>query len=225
MASLSPYAALGMEENVTTLRLRTLRRCGALLTLAVVSTVDQAFAVPDNEFARCAATEGDLARLSCFDSLGEAYGLNGPQAQPTAAAATGSWVVKDELNPIDDSRKVTLSLVAESGQSKWGRQVVLIARCSSSRTEAFIAWNDYLGREANVLYRMGSEKAVTERWGLSTDSKATFARDPIRLLTAMLGTSKFLAQVTPYNDSPVTAIFDTTGLDNAIVPLREACEW
>jgi type VI secretion system protein VasI len=34
-----------------------------------------------------------------------------------------------------------------------------------------------------------------------------------------------VAQITPYNESPVTAIFDTSGLENAIKPLRETCNW
>ena len=41
----------------------------------------------------------------------------------------------------------------------------------------------------------------------------------------MLTSTKLVAQVTPYNESPVTAIFNTAGLENAIKPLREICSW
>ncbi|WP_257025488.1 type VI secretion protein [Pseudoalteromonas sp. MIP2626] len=41
----------------------------------------------------------------------------------------------------------------------------------------------------------------------------------------MLTSDKLVAQVTPYNESPATAIFNTTGLKNAIKPLRETCNW
>jgi type VI secretion system protein VasI len=41
----------------------------------------------------------------------------------------------------------------------------------------------------------------------------------------MLGADKFIAQTTPYNENPVTAIFETRGLRNALVPLADTCDW
>jgi type VI secretion system protein VasI len=60
---------------------------------------------------------------------------------------------------------------------------------------------------------------------MSTDSKATFHPQPIAFLKSMMEANTLVAQVTPYNESPVTAIFDTTGLADAIKPLRETCNW
>ncbi|EKK98854.1 hypothetical protein VCHC41B1_3364 [Vibrio cholerae HC-41B1] len=36
---------------------------------------------------------------------------------------------------------------------------------------------------------------------------------------------KLVAQITPYNENPLTAIFDTAGLSNALLPLRKTCNW
>lgn len=182
-------------------------------------------AIDEKEYAKCAVIEGDLARLECFDNLAKAKNLDGRQAQPTSIAGKGKWQVSVDINPIDDSKTVTLILEADSGKDRWGNAVFLVARCMSNSTDLYIGWNDYLGREADVLTRIGDDKAVTERWSLSTDKKATFHRKAIPFLKQMLTSPKLVAQVTPYNESPVTAIFNTSGLENAIKPLRETCGW
>ena len=130
-----------------------------------------------------------------------------------------------DVNPIDDSKTVTLILEAESGQSRLGEAVYLVARCKSNETNLFIGWNDYLGSEASVLTRVGKNKAITQTWIMSTSSTSTFHRKPIPFIKEMLSSNKLVTQVTPYNESPVTAIFNTSGLQNAVKPLRETCGW
>lgn len=135
------------------------------------------------------------------------------------------WDVSFSADPIDDSKTVVLSLTADSGKNKWGSLVTVIARCKQNSTDFYINWNSYLGTDADVLTRIGSNKAVTSRWSMSTNKKSTFHKKPISFLKEMQNSNKLVAQISPYNASPVTAIFDTSGLENAIVPLREACGW
>jgi len=196
-----------------------------LLPLLFISAA--AVASLEKEIASCAAKAGDLDRLSCYDRVSGKRGLDGPQAEPTNISGKGKWQVSAEKNPVDDSKTVVLALKADSGKSKFGKPVTLIARCKSNKTELYITWNDYLGRNGEVLTRIGSEDAVTKDWNLSTDSQATFHPDrgTIGFLKWMMSADKFVAQITPYNESPVTAIFDTAGMDNAMKPLRETCEW
>jgi len=201
-----------------------MKKLTLLGTLLVLATGSQA-AIEEKEYARCAVIDGDLARLECFDNLAAVKKLNGRQAQPTSIIGKGKWSVSVDVNPIDDSKTVTLILDADSGKNSWGNPVYLVARCKSNKTDFFIGWNDYLGREANVLTRVGSNKAVIQRWIMSTDSKATFHRKAIPFIKEMLSSNKLVAQVTPYNDSPVTAVFNTSGLANAIKPLRKTCSW
>ena len=117
-------------------------------------------------------------------------------------------------------------LLAGSGTSAWGSRVVLVLRCKSNKTEAYINWRDYLGSEAHVTWRIGAEDARTGRWVLSTDEKATFyPYDDIAFIRQLLNADRLVAQVTPYSETPVTAVFDLTGLTNVIIPLQEACGW
>jgi len=41
----------------------------------------------------------------------------------------------------------------------------------------------------------------------------------------MMEADTFVAQVTPYNEAPVTAVFDTTGMAGIIEPLADSCNW
>lgn len=196
-----------------------------LLPLVLISTFTVAGV--QQELAVCASMEGGLDRLECYDGLAKKHGLDRPQSQPIKVSGTGKWNISVKTNPIDDSTTVVLRLDAESGKSRRGKPVMMLARCQSNKTELYIAWNDYLGRNGKVLTRIGSSDAVTKDWTLSTDSKATFhpAKGTIGFLKWMMSTDTFVAQITPYNESPITAIFDTTGMENALKPLREACEW
>ncbi len=182
--------------------------------------------ISSKEFAKCAAIEGDLERLECYDALAKTNKLDKPNIKPTQNKGNGKWLVESSINPVDDSRKVILYLEADSGASQWGNKIFLIVRCQSNKTEMFIKWHDYLGSDVYVLTRIGSEKAETKEWNISTDSQGSFyPYKTISFLKRMMKANKLLAQVTPYNENPVTAIFNTTGMSNAIKPLRETCGW
>ena len=205
---------------------RDLLRSTLPLFFLVVVTSSVHAGISNQEFAKCAAIEGDLARLDCFDQLAKRKKLDGPQSQQLNANNSGKWVVHSSINPIDDSKTVTMSLDADSGSSSYGAGVDLVIRCKSNKTEMYINWQDYLGRNTDVLTRIGDAKATTKGWSLSTDKKATFhPKGTIRFLLKMMESDKFLAQITPYSENPITAIFNTAGMKEAIKPLRETCEW
>ncbi|HCE2406273.1 type VI secretion system-associated protein TagO [Vibrio parahaemolyticus] len=193
--------------------------------LCVVASCNALAKVDNREIAKCATIKGDLQRLECYDGIARKNGLMREQEQPLSTTGNGKWNVRSTINPVDDSKTVTLSLFSDSGQGKWGDRVYLIIRCKSDTTDLYINWNDYLGSEAHVLTRIGSAKASTAYWLLSTDKKATFKNKPISFIKKMMESNKMVAQVTPYNENPVTAVFDTTGLKSAIAPLRATCHW
>lgn len=196
-----------------------------IVALLLLSSQISYAAVDEASFAMCAVIDGDLARLECFDILAAENRLDGPQAVEIDVDGVGKWIVDVKTNPIDDSTTVTLVLAADSGQGRFGESISLVARCSSNKTDIYINWNDYLGSEAQVLTRVGTNTAETANWSMSTDSKGTFHRNPENFIRELLETNKLVAQTTPYGESPVTAIFNLEGIANAIKPLRETCGW
>jgi len=149
------------------------------------------------------------SRLQQYDEILQKYGLR--TSQPSLD--TGKWKISVDTNPLDDSKKITFILKADSGQDYLGNPVVFIIRYNSNQTEIYINWQDYLGDKAYVTMRIGAEEATRQRWSLSTDSQATFyPGDEISLINKIIQVNRVVFQCTPYNESPTTAIFDVTGL-------------
>ena len=211
-----------MERQLTQL----VRYPKILTTFLFLIFSNQALAaIDEKEIALCAAKDGDLDRLECYDSIARKNGLDGPQDISTGPESEGKWQTSKKQNPIDDSITATAVLAADSGNSRFGNPIALVVRCSSTGTVLYINWQDYLGSSADVTFRIGKAAAERREWQLSTDSQATFANNPIKKLKTMLEARKLVAQVTPYNESPVTAIFDLTGIKKAVGPIRETCAW
>jgi len=205
-----------------------------LLTLAVPANADEALDDLRKDLAACSENAGILDRLECFDGLTADLGLDSPQIVAPDVEDVGKWNVTHSTNPVDDSQTVVVSLTADSGASRWGDRVRFYARCQSNKTEAYIFWGDYLGDDSsdvysewkNVTIRLGDQKAKKQRWGVSTDSKATFAPSWAgMLLQEIAKVDRLVVQTTPYNESPVTAIFDVKGFENALPLLAETCGW
>lgn len=189
--------------------------------------------VPDSEMKACAAKTNTVLRIACFDALASKFKLT-VESNTTTKPVSKNWLVTDSKNPIDDSRTVVVSTTANSGRSSYGDKIALIARCQSNKTELYINWNDFLGDDSSSVYseykyvttRIGSGKAETNKWGISTDSKATFAPDWAGdWIKRIAKADELVVQTTPYNESPVTAVFDVSGLRDAAEPLAATCGW
>lgn len=171
--------------------------------------------------------------LATADAPAEASADMPAPEESAASSSPGKWNVSVSKNPLDDTKRVVLRLDADSGQSRYGKGVTFLARCQSNKTEAYVIWNDYLGDDSsrmngwkNVTYRIGDHKAKTARWDISTDHEATFVPDWAGdFLKQMLDQDKLVLQVTPYNESPITAVFDIRGLRAVLPKLADTCNW
>nr|WP_249934131.1 type VI secretion system-associated protein TagO [Campylobacter sp. RM16190] len=138
----------------------------------------------------------------------------------------GKWIQDITKDELTDNKTVVLWLEATSGRGTYGEIATLIIRCQNNKTEMYINWNAYLGLDyIKVIDRIDSKKAETSYWDISTDSKASFKRTPVSYIKKMLNSKKYIAQVTPYRENPITAVFETEGLGKVIKELRETCHW
>lgn len=195
-----------------------------VLALSATGAIGQTL---DKQLATCAATVSNLERLDCYDQLARSNKMNTPQSKQTPTDGVGKWRVNDSKNPIDDTRTVLVVLASETGKPRFGGEIRLVLRCKSKETEAYINWSDFLGTDkASVTTRIGNQKATTSDWGLSSDNKASFyPGDVVSFIKSLMEHDSFIAQVTPFSESPLTASFDTKNLVNAVKPLRETCGW
>jgi len=203
-------------------------KINALIPLLICTTASGMAAEIDLEkaMASCATKADESERLECYDGLASKSNSGAPQAESASLPETGKWKVSDALNPMDDSRVVTLALTADSGQNRWGEPVVMYLRCSNESTNLFINWGDFLAEDAYVLTRLGEARPVTRQWSLTTDSKASFyAGSPISFIRSMFKTNQLVAQVTTYSEGQASAVFDIRGLKDAAAPLMDACRW
>jgi type VI secretion system protein VasI len=177
----------------------------------------------NQEVLACITLNDSAQRLACYDTLAN-------KINPPKVSNIDSWTVETETNPIDDSKTVYAINIATEGRGKFGEPIMLYLRCQSGEIESFIAWNDYLGLDSTeVTYRVGTSEAKTSTWNVSTDNTATFLPGPkfeIKQFISDLASSdngRFVAQVTPYNENTVTAIFEVSGLTGILPQLYEPC--
>ncbi len=136
----------------------------------------------------------------------------------TTPSFVSKWHSSVKIDPIDDSRVASYILQADSGESVWGDPIYLIIRETDGFCELYINWDDYLGSdEVTVTHRVGTRTPVVQSWELSTDNQASFypwngEPDIISLLVELMSADQFIARCTPYNENPITAIFDIRGL-------------
>jgi type VI secretion system protein VasI len=86
------------------------------------------------------------------------------------------------------------------------------------------AYSDY----DHIIYRLDDEKAQTINTNESTNNRSlglwSGARS-IPVIKRMFGKSTMIVRMTPFGENPFTATFNISGLEEAIVPLRQACKW
>ena len=79
------------------------------------------------------------------------------------------------------------------------------------------AINDNEGYDAFV------EHMKTQEWSSANDPLRNFF--VIRFIRQLMAVDKFVAQVTPYSESPITAVFDLRGLKKAVEQFNDILHW
>ncbi len=178
---------------------------------------------------QCAKLTGADGRLACYDRIAASLGL---RARP-AARLGKQWTLRRDENPLDDTATVYGFTVAVSGENMWDKAPVLVVRCKSNSTEIYVNWSTYLGDDGDlggasfktITYRVDKDEPRTGRWGLSTDSEATFAVNPIALMRRMVGAERLVVRVVPFQQDPIVAVFDISNGRPVYQEVAKTCGW
>lgn len=195
----------------------------ALTVLSLCACTVRAQQVSSAALQQCAQIRIAARRLRCYDSLA----AKPSPARSASVHGRGMWMVTDTTDPLNDSREVILYLDATSGRSVYGQPVNLVLRCRDGDTEVYVNWNSYISEDDGVVtMRVGTDSAEVDTWSVSTNNEATFYHgDPAQLIQRLIKANRLVVQTTPYQENPITAIFDLQGLASSVKPLRDACGW
>ncbi len=183
------------------------------------------------DFAKCLEIVDEAARLDCYD---DAHGYHSPKDESAPVADSGAWAVQSELSKIDDSTNVFMTLQSEEETNcryKTGTHTLMIA-CRENTTSMWITFAgcfmSSIQGKGRVTYRLDGDPAQTARFRESNDNMALglwSGGSAIPFLKRLLDHDRLLVRATPFSDSTVTGEYDIKGIDTAIAPLREACNW
>jgi hypothetical protein len=214
--------------------------------------------------AMCAGISSDLQRLSCYDDLSRQVGGASTAQKETAAQAAspqttpatpvapnptgssagssdtgglGAWVRNDEVDGLDNSKIIILSLAAESGNvgliGKPGvkRGPMLVMRCKERQAQLFVSFDlAVTGSEdaVPVQYRIGASAPTKGIWSRSEDqtSFGAWKTATTAPLVNQLGLAADLfVRASGSNGRTSEALFKLDGIKAATRAVQEGCPW
>lgn len=179
----------------------------------IIEQIEAIYQIPD-----------DGNRLESYDQLAASLGLTMISGAATMGEnAENAWEVSVKTDPMDDSKKIFFMLPSESATAY--DRVTLIIRYQNGNTDLFVSWGDYLGDNTRVTIRFGNEDPYFENWSKSSDSTATFCRNPKAFIARIAEFDRLVMRITPYNDGPKTAVFDIRGLKDEALPYNADLGW
>ena len=152
---------------------------------------------------------------------------------PRASAITQAWSSQRRAYWTGNQRhSAAFELPAENIVPIWLNQVrpMLIVRCMSKRTEAFVFTGSALKIEPQtedhtVSFRFDNEQETTMRWPDSAEHDALFAPDAAAFAQRLIHAHTLRFGYTPHNAEPVEAHFEVSGLGALIDPVGKECGW
>ena len=209
------------------------------LTTVCAAAANPAFASLD-----CTTLQDSTERLACYDNIAgfkpsteTTTAVADPVETPTPAAPVSKWHVETETSAITDTATIFLSVKSTGyvqcrpyGQSSG--PLTLYARCLENTTALLIVGDcqfaSGFGGYGEVTFRTDKDKAKNLNMQESTDSQSIGLWNGGRAIPAiqsLFGKERLTVRVTPFGMSPIEAVFDIAGLEEASKPLREACSW
>jgi type VI secretion system VasI family protein len=208
----------------------------------------------------CAAIASDLERLSCYDDLSHQVMGNesaresvSPPPKATSQPATspmepasndssnagtlGAWLRNDEIDGLDNSKIIILSLPAESGyvgligKSGVKRGPVLVLRCKEHQAHVFVSFDlPVTGSEEGVAVqiRNGANQPIRGVWSRSEDETSFGswkAATTAPLINQFALAGELFVRARGSNGRTSEALFALDGIKAAINAIQEGCQW
>jgi len=200
-----------------------------LLVLCLMASSVHAATV--KQLATCSGNKNAVERLACFDNLAKTESADAPT---TETADKGDWRVTSQTSKIND--KTNVFLVAESideVRQRYGDSAKAAVNivCREGHTDIYLTFgNNFLADiqgYGELTLRLDKRPAKKIHMSESTDHMALGLWNGVggKLIKSMFGANHLFVEVTPFNESAVTAEFRIAGLEQAIEPLRKACKW
>jgi type VI secretion system protein VasI len=196
----------------------------ALVSILGLLAAEAGWAVEPRD---CAALGDQKLRLACYD---EAHRAETPGSQ-----GDGKWRVTRQVSKIDDSPEVFVAVEAIdplSGLEGRASTGILMISCREGNTDVFLNFGEQTmtqrGASAMVTARVDKNRARKISMRPSRDRKALglwSGRRAIPFVKDMLGAKRLFVRALPPDEAAIDMEFEIAGLDEAIKPLREACEW
>ena len=143
-----------------------------------------------------------------------------PASGQVQSRTIGQWVINTETD-----RKGRLVSTMALKQAREGQRFFGI-QCAKKETSIFVTFDAFVGSSPRIEYRMGEQAPLTKTWNSASDGKSAFyPGKEIEFITLLSPHPTFTARVVPRGAGPLIIEFDLEGLAEALVPVREACNW
>lgn len=207
-------------------------RLSPLFTLSLLLTTWQtAFAVTTDD---CSKIKTDAERLACFDNISK-QNETSANAEAEGDGQKSKWKLNTTQSKMDDSTSYSLTALSDNkidgGMDDSGYGAVMIGCSKRLSTTITFTTGDVLASDegaSTANYRLDKERAhivpmlvtQTHDWvGLWTNEYS------VPFIKKMFGHDKLLIEVNRYGRTPAILEFSLKGLEEAIKPIRQACNW
>jgi type VI secretion system protein VasI len=199
----------------------------------------------DAALKACAAQDATAARRQCLDDLLVRFGYRTAPPPDAVAAPTptlgarrpsGSvkaWLYRTETSRVDDSTSVILLLPARDlARDRVGRtyRFELSIRCAEGAMAVAFDFDGLVvsaQAAAAVNWRVDNRAPGTIAMQRSSDNRSLglSGAAAISFVETLFGGQTLVIQANPLSGSQMVSEFPIAGIEEAIVPLREACGW
>jgi type VI secretion system protein VasI len=193
-----------------------------ILTVVMLGSSALAATTPEE----CASIEVDTDRLACFDLL-----FPPATDSPSAAAGWDVEVRRSDLDGRTDVFLLTESRQPHITQSGARENLDLAIMCRDNETSVSLQLGGEriidLQNGRVVTYQVDDGPEHSRPFLVSFDQKVLGlkAASAIAFARELFGGQSLSVHVRPWLQSSVTGEFNIAGLEEAIRPLREACQW